>query len=176
MRRAGLGRPGAPGSRRCSGGPPAAAPDRPRQAIHRPISTTSELAQRYFDQGLALTYGFNHDGAIDAFLEAARLDPNCAICFWGVAYAYGPNINAPMGPEGAAARLRGRSSRRGARLDHATPLEREYIEALSARYVARPAARRPERASTTPIAEAMRGLAARHPDDARRRRRSSPSP
>ena len=55
--------------------------------IHHPISTNSADAQRYFDQGLALAFGFNHDGAIDAFREAARLQPKCAICWWGVAFA-----------------------------------------------------------------------------------------
>lgn len=60
------------------------------------ISTQNPLAQRYFNQGLMLTYGFNHAEAIRAFREAQRLDPDCAMCWWGEAIAAGPNINAPM--------------------------------------------------------------------------------
>ncbi|KFG90863.1 Tetratricopeptide TPR_2 repeat protein [Sphingobium herbicidovorans NBRC 16415] len=66
--------------------------------VHLPITTSHPLAQRFFDQGLALAYGFNHAGAIASFREAQRLDPNCAMCFWGEALAHGPNINAPMNP------------------------------------------------------------------------------
>lgn len=64
--------------------------------IRFPITTSSPDAQRHFDQGLALAYGFNHAGAIASFREAQKLDPTCAMCFWGEALAYGPNINAPM--------------------------------------------------------------------------------
>jgi len=60
------------------------------------ISTKSSEAQRYFNQGLILTYGFNHGEAIRSFKEAIRLDSNCAMCYWGVALALGPNINKPM--------------------------------------------------------------------------------
>ena len=63
-----------------------------------PISTRNPEAQRYFDQGLILTFGFNHEAAVRSFEHAARLDPDCAMCFWGIALALGPNINAPMGP------------------------------------------------------------------------------
>ncbi len=67
-----------------------------------PITTHSPLAQKYFDQGLRLTYGFNHAEAIRAFEVAGQIDPTCAMCFWGVALALGPNINAPMEPNAAA--------------------------------------------------------------------------
>ena len=60
------------------------------------ITTRVPAAQRYFDQGLRLVYGFNHGEAIRAFDEAARRDPDCAICHWGAALAYGPHVNAPM--------------------------------------------------------------------------------
>src|SRR5688572_32163828 len=63
---------------------------------HRAVSTKNELAQKYFDQGLRLTYGFNHDEAERAFREAARLDPDLAMAWWGVANALGPNINLPL--------------------------------------------------------------------------------
>ena len=63
---------------------------------HYSISTHVPAAQRYFDQGLRLYYAFNHAEAIRAFEQAAKLDPQCAMCHWGVALAYGPNINLPM--------------------------------------------------------------------------------
>ncbi len=72
-------------------------------AHHMPISTQVPAAQRYFDQGMRLVYGFNHAEAVRAFTEAARLDPDCAICHWGSALAYGPNINAPMDSVGGVA-------------------------------------------------------------------------
>ena len=62
----------------------------------RKITTSSPEAQRYFDQGLTLTYAFNHEEATRMFKEATRLDPNCAICYWGIAYVLGPNYNAAM--------------------------------------------------------------------------------
>lgn len=61
-----------------------------------PVSTSSPLAQKYFGQGLMLTYGFNHADAARSFREAQRLDPSSAICFWGEAYVLGANINKPM--------------------------------------------------------------------------------
>jgi tetratricopeptide (TPR) repeat protein len=127
-----------------------------------PITTRSELAQKYFDQGLALSYGFNHDAAIDSFREAARLDPDCAMCSWGMAFAWGPNINAPMGPEaGRAAWEALQEAQR--RAPKASAVEREYIDALATRYVADPAADRA--ALDRAFADAMRGLHERHPDD-----------
>ena len=66
------------------------------------VSTASPQAQRYFDQGLRLTYGFNHPEALRAFRAAQRIDPGCALCYWGEAYALGPNINAPMDAEAIA--------------------------------------------------------------------------
>ena len=68
--------------------------DTGRYAI--PASGLDGEARRYFDQGIALTYGFNHKAAIRSFREAARLAPDCAMCWWGVALANGPNINAGM--------------------------------------------------------------------------------
>ena len=67
---------------------------------HHAISSKVPQAQEYFDQGLRLVFGFNHGEAIRAFNEAARLDPNCAICYWGTALAYGPHVHAPMDSAG----------------------------------------------------------------------------
>ena len=63
----------------------------------REITTSSREAQRWFDQGLQLVYGFNHDEAIRSFREAARLDPDCAMAWWGVAHANGIHVNKGIG-------------------------------------------------------------------------------
>ena len=88
-------------------------------AVSFPISTKNSLAQRYFNQGLILAYGFNHAEARRSFQAAQDLDPTCAMCFWGEALVLGPNINAPMDPSTNEAALaavkkaqRGRESER----------------------------------------------------------------
>lgn len=102
--------------------------------LHRDIGSTVPAAQAYFDQGLRMAYGFNHDAASRAFAEAARRDPTCAICVWGQALVLGPNINLPMDP--ATARDATALARRALRLAaHATPADRALIEALQLRYV-----------------------------------------
>lgn len=127
------------------------------------VSTRSELAQRYFDQGLNLAYGFNHDEAVRSFEEAARLDPSCAMCYWGVGYALGPNINLPM--EAAAEQRAVQAMREALRLaPQATARERAYIEALAVRYGTPAGAARSAR--DTAYADAMRRLAADYPFDA----------
>jgi tetratricopeptide (TPR) repeat protein len=101
------------------------------------ITTGVPLAQRYFDQGLRLYYGFNHAEAIRAFQEATRQDPACAMCYWGIALASGPNINAPMDRQ---AGLIAYDAVRQAVAREATagPTERALIQALVARYAADP--------------------------------------
>ena len=111
--------------------------------------------------------GFNHDAAIDAFHEAARLQPNCAICWWGVAFAHGPNINAPMGPEGAAAAwAAAQQAKRMA--SHASPAERDYIDAIQLRYVAdaEQSAGTRRKALDLAFANAMRTVYQKRPADA----------
>ena len=61
----------------------------------RPVTTGSEEAQRWFDRGLAWTYGYNHDEAVACYRRALDADPACAMAWWGVAYAVGPNYNKP---------------------------------------------------------------------------------
>src|SRR5438105_6713604 len=63
---------------------------------HHAVPTTSPEAQKFFDQGLCLVYGFNHDEAERSFRHAAELDPNMAMAWWGVALAVGPNYNLPV--------------------------------------------------------------------------------
>ncbi|MET3653170.1 tetratricopeptide repeat protein [Dyella japonica] len=97
------------------------------------ITTRSEQARRYFNQGLLFTYGFNHAGAVRSFREAQRLDPDCAMCWWGEALALGPNINAPMDDRdrGTALAAMGRAL---ALRTHASPLEQAMIDAIARRY------------------------------------------
>ncbi|MDF0650727.1 MAG: hypothetical protein P0121_04545 [Nitrospira sp.] len=101
--------------------------------LHHPITTSSTAAQQYFDQGLRLLYAFNHEEAIRAFEEAARLDPSAAMAYWGVALASGPNINAAMDK---AAERRAWDALQKARTHraHASPAEQAYIDAIGKRY------------------------------------------
>jgi len=129
---------------------------------HFPVTTSSPEAQKYFDQGLTLSYAFNHAEAIRAFRQAAALDPACAMCDWGVAFALGPNINAPITAEAAKEAFEAIGQARG-KTSGATEKERAYIEALGRRYVADPTAERAplDRA----YAGAMRDVVKRFPDD-----------
>src|SRR5687767_13706894 len=129
---------------------------------HFPITTSSPEAQKYFDQGFTLSYAFNHAEAIRSFKQAAALDRSCAMCFWGVAFALGPNINAPITEEAAKEAWAAMEQARAA-ASKASAAERAYIDALGKRYTADPRAERPplDRA----YAEAMRALAKQFPDD-----------
>jgi tetratricopeptide (TPR) repeat protein len=109
--------------------------------VHFPITTSSPEAQRYFDQGMGFAYGFNHAAAIASFREAQRLDPNCAMCFWGESLAYGPNINAPLTPDANSLALKSIAEAQQ-RTASVTPPERALILALAKRYSADPNAKR----------------------------------
>jgi tetratricopeptide (TPR) repeat protein len=129
---------------------------------HYAISTDVPEAQQYFDQGFRLYYAFNHAEAVRAFREAQRLDPDCAMCWWGEAMAWGPNINLPMDE---AAGLAAYKAQQGAlaRREHANEREQAMIDALSARYAEQPPADRGHLDQA--YADAMAALAARYPDD-----------
>jgi tetratricopeptide (TPR) repeat protein len=135
-------------------------------SLHFPITTAVRRAQQYFDQGLRLSFAFNHGEAVRAFRKARTLDPECAMCWWGEALVLGPHINAPMdatavGPAfEAASRAQALAAKAGAK-------ERALIEALAARYAPPTADARAERSALDrAYAEAMVQVAARHPDDA----------
>ncbi|TWI05923.1 tetratricopeptide repeat protein [Luteimonas cucumeris] len=130
--------------------------------LHRDIGSKVPAAQRYFDQGLRLAYGFNHEAAGRAFAEAARLDPDCAICLWGQALVLGPNINMPMPADAVvpAARL---SAEALLLADAARPADRALIEALAKRYSESPPTDR--KPLDEAYAEAMADVARRFPDD-----------
>lgn len=123
--------------------------------------TASPGAQKYFDQGLRLTYAFNHDEAIASFKEGARLDPDCAMCWWGVALDLGPNINLPMDPK-AEPEAWAAAQKAQTLAPKVTPAERDYIAAVAKRYADQPD-KRP--ALDSAYADAMRALAAKYPDD-----------
>jgi len=130
--------------------------------LHRDIATRVPAAQRYFDQGLRMAYGFNHEAAGRAFAEAARLDPQCAMCAWGQALVLGPNINLPMDP--ALAKDAHALATHAAQLaDTARPVDRALIRALQLRYVD-PAPK--DRSSLDhAYADAMASVVEQFPDD-----------
>ena len=151
----------------CSAGPARADAPEPlfegRGGFSRPVSTASPEAQRYFDQGLAFMYAFNHDEAIRSFRRAAELDPTCAMAFWGVAIANGPHINNPVVPEERAKAAWEALGRAKALAAGASPVERALIEALGARYaLPQPEDRKPLEQA---YADAMRKAWAAYPKD-----------
>ncbi|HSF67456.1 MAG TPA: hypothetical protein VLA67_08495 [Nitrospiraceae bacterium] len=131
-------------------------------SLHHPITTSSERAQRYFDQGLRLVYAFNHEEAIRSFEAAAQEDPQAAMPYWGIALALGPNINSPMKKkdEHRAIEMVQKARRLASR---ATPVEQAYIEALVTRYVGRKGVKR--KGLDEAYAKAMRSVVQRFPDD-----------
>jgi tetratricopeptide (TPR) repeat protein len=129
---------------------------------HFEVSSTHPEVQRWFNQGLMLTYGFNHDAAERAFVKATQLDPDCAMCWWGAALVLGPHVNAGMDPENNA-RAWERLQRAQALAPQASERERAFIDALSARFAADPPADR--RVLDEAYAEATRRLMQTRPDD-----------
>lgn len=129
---------------------------------HHPITTDNSQTQKLFDQGLILAYGFNHLEAERSFREAARLDPACAMCYWGIAFVRGPNINTLMDPESVPVALEAMAKAKELAPSVSEP-EQDYIEALASRYVEDP----PEDRSELDLAyaNAMRELAAKYPED-----------
>ena len=133
---------------------------------HRAITTRSSVAQRYFDQGLSLFYGYHYVGAVPSFQETIDADPDCAMAWWGLALTIAPNPNsryyrAADDPKGLGLD----AIRRAVELaDGAAPLERALIEALHARYDA--GARPDPRERDLAYVRAMREIYVAHPEDA----------
>jgi tetratricopeptide (TPR) repeat protein len=129
----------------------------------RKITTDSPEAQRYFNQGLAFLHGFNHGAAIRSFQEAAQLDPRCAMAHWGIALACGPHINLTAMPPAAVEMAWNELKLAQQNAEHASPVERDLIEALSHRYTNPPP---PDRAPLDQAyADAMRTVWQKYPDD-----------
>ena len=137
----------------------------------RPITTSSPEAQLWFDRGLVWTYGFNHEEAVFCFTRAAEIDPDCAMAYWGIAYAVGPNYNKPWEAFDEAetskslSRAYHETMRAAALASRCTQAEQDLIEALQQRYQsAQPS---PDMAAwTDDYAAAMRAVYLNHPDDA----------
>jgi tetratricopeptide (TPR) repeat protein len=129
---------------------------------HFRISTPIPMAQRYFDQGMILMYGFNHAEAARSFQYAQTLDPTCAMCFWGEALVLGPNINSPMAdsavPLAWMAVEQARALAKGA-----SEKEQALIQAVAKRYA--PEASKDRSSLDQAYAEAMRAVANQFPDD-----------
>ena len=135
---------------------------------HMPITTADPDAQRYFDQGMVLAFGFNHAESIRSFRAAQTLDPTCAMCLWGVALATGPNINVTS--NGKAIMVPAERASARAAIDQAlalinglTPKEQDWIRALDQRYDGQ--ADTPREPLDRAWADALADMAARYPDD-----------
>ena len=127
-----------------------------------PVTTNSARAQLFINQAMMLVYGFNHAEATRSFREAARLDPNCAMAYWGMALVLGPNINMAMAPE-AEPKAYELIQKAIAHKKNATEKEQAYIDTLAIRYTD---ADSPDRnALDRAYAEAMSELHKRYPQD-----------
>ena len=129
---------------------------------HFPVTVSNEESQRFFDQGLRLTYGFNHSEALRAFKEAARLDPNNAMAYWGWGLVLGPNLNLPMVPE-VNEQAYAATQRALQLASKVSEKERALIEALAVRYA--PVAPEDRSSLDQRYADAMAKVHARYPND-----------
>jgi tetratricopeptide (TPR) repeat protein len=130
--------------------------------IYHPVSTKNAEAQKFFDQGLAYLYGFNHEEAVRSFTQAAQLDPELAMAYWGAALALGSNYN--LQAEGPSLLRAYTNLQKAIELaPKASEHERAYIEALSKRYS------NDLRTDSNKLASdyryAMKELVRRYPDD-----------
>lgn len=130
--------------------------------LHHPVSTTNAQAQAFFDQGLRYVYAFNHEAAIRSFDQAAALDPDLAMAYWGSALALGPNINMDVDPEREKAAY-DKVHVALSKLDRASDEEKALILALSKRYTNDPAGDLKKLAADYRLA--MRGVMRKYPDD-----------
>ena len=128
------------------------------------ITSANEEAQRFFNQGMQLMYSFAKTDAVRSFREAWKRDPDCAICYWGEAWAWGSYLNGPMRPPEAPHAYAALQKARQLSEVHASARERAYIEALSVRYVEDFDVER-RREQDEAYAAAMELLVERYPDD-----------
>lgn len=130
--------------------------------LHFAIVTRSDSAQIYFDQGLRLSYAFNHAEAARSFYYATRLDSTCAMCYWGFAYVLGPNYNAGMEPDSYQ---RAHSAIQSAKkwVQNTNTKEKDLIYALASRYTAEPVENRAHLDSS--YSAEMKKLYEKYPND-----------
>jgi tetratricopeptide (TPR) repeat protein len=129
---------------------------------HHAISTKNPEAQEYFDQGITLIYGFNHEEAMRAFQRAAELDPSSPMPLWGVAVAVGPNYN--MDVDAQREKIAYETVQNAQKLAARAPeIEKDYVAALAARYSSEPDPDYKKLARD--YAAAMKALSAKYPDD-----------
>jgi tetratricopeptide (TPR) repeat protein len=126
------------------------------------ITTSKPQAQRWFNQALMLTFGFNHDAAERSYLKAAEIDPECAMCWWGASLVLGPHVNAAMDPADSPKAWQ-RLQRAVALAPKATTREQAYIRALEARFAQD--APQDRRSLDEAYAKAMGELVRARPDD-----------
>ncbi|KAK9645077.1 hypothetical protein V6Z96_007930 [Aspergillus fumigatus] len=139
-------------------------------SYHRPVSTAYPQAQLWFDRGLIWTYAFNHEEAGHCFQKSIEIDPRCAMSYWGLAYALGPNYNKPWEVfdkqelESTVQRTRRAAEDAKANAKLASPVEAALIDALQYRYPQdRPAG---DCSSWNQgYADAMEAVYKQHPDD-----------
>jgi tetratricopeptide (TPR) repeat protein len=133
-------------------------------ATNRKVTAASPQAEKYVVQGIQFLYGFNHGAAIRSFEQAITLDPTCAMAHWGVAYANGPHINFPLVPPPQAEIAWKHLQLARQHSGNCTQVEKDLIEALSARYA------NPQPEDRAPLdkayADAMRKVWQKHPTDA----------
>ncbi|KSA14359.1 hypothetical protein I600_953 [Maribacter dokdonensis DSW-8] len=109
-----------------------------------PVTTNDRLAQKYINQGMVLAYGFNHSEAARSFYYATKLDPDCAMAYWGFAYVLGPNYNAGMEPDNYQRAYDAVQKAKELASKNASQKEKDLINALSKRYVQFPVEDRSE--------------------------------
>lgn len=132
------------------------------EAVDYKITTNNPLVQRYFNQGLILAYAFNHAEAARSFYYATKLDPNCAMAFWGFAYVLGPNYNAGMEDDNYQRAYKAIQKAKELSVN-ATKKEQEFINAMATRYAPEPPEDRSELDIT--YSKAMKTLYEQYPDD-----------
>lgn len=134
--------------------------------FQRKITTTSEEAQKYFDQGMRYLWAFNHDESTRSFAKAAELDPQCAMCYWGVALTVGPNYNLPFMAETRAKVAWETLQLAQKNAPPTTPVEQALIGALAKRYQGpQPLDPSNQGPVLTAYADAMQAVAENFPDD-----------
>jgi tetratricopeptide (TPR) repeat protein len=131
--------------------------------LHHPITTSNPLVQRYFDQGLTLVYGFNHDEAARSFSYAAQLDPKCAMAYWGIALARGPNYNEWEIDSSREKMAADAIQKAQALAIHASAAEQAYIRAMSQRVSTDPKADQKKLGAN--YRDAMREVMKSYPND-----------